>query len=44
MATIGRNKAVADLNFVRFGGFLAWVMWAGVHIVLSRRASATGSR
>ena len=32
MATIGRNKAVADLNFIRFGGFLAWVMWAGVHI------------
>ncbi len=32
MATIGRNKAVADLNFVRFGGFLAWIMWAGVHI------------
>ena len=33
LATIGRNKAVADLNFVRFGGFLAWVMWAGIHIV-----------
>ncbi len=32
MATIGRNKAVADLNFIRFGGFFAWVMWAGVHI------------
>ncbi len=33
LATIGRNKAVADLNFVRFGGFIAWLMWAGVHIV-----------
>jgi NADH dehydrogenase len=32
MATIGRNKAVADLNFIRFGGFFAWLMWAGVHI------------
>ncbi len=32
LATIGRNKAVADLNFVRFGGFLAWIAWAGIHI------------
>jgi NADH dehydrogenase len=32
LATIGRNKAVADLYFVKFGGFLAWVAWAGVHI------------
>ena len=34
LATIGRNKAVADLNFgLHFGGFLAWVMWAAIHIV-----------
>ena len=34
LATIGRNKAVADLNFgLRFGGFIAWVMWAAIHIV-----------
>jgi NADH dehydrogenase len=32
LATIGRNKAVADLYFVKFGGFLAWIAWAGVHI------------
>ena len=32
MATIGRNKAVADLNFVRFGGFLAWISWACIHL------------
>ena len=32
LATIGRNKAVADLHFARFGGFLAWAAWAGVHI------------
>ena len=32
LATIGRNRAVADLNYVRFGGFLAWLMWAGIHI------------
>ena len=33
MATIGRNRAVADLPYhIRFGGFVAWVLWAGVHI------------
>ena len=32
LATIGRNKAVADLNLVRFGGFLAWIAWASIHI------------
>jgi len=33
MATIGRNKAVADLNFIRFGGFVAWLSWLSVHLV-----------
>jgi NADH:quinone reductase (non-electrogenic) len=32
MAIVGRTYAIADLNFVRFGGFLAWLTWAGVHI------------
>ena len=32
LATIGRNRAVADLHVIKFGGFLAWVAWAGVHI------------
>ena len=32
LATIGRNKAVADLHIIRFGGFFAWAAWAGVHI------------
>ena len=32
LATIGRNKAVADLHVIKFGGFLAWIAWAGVHI------------
>jgi hypothetical protein len=27
MATIGRNKAVADIHFAKFGGFLAWLGW-----------------
>jgi NADH dehydrogenase len=32
LATIGRNKAVADLHVIRFGGFFAWVAWAAIHI------------
>jgi NADH:ubiquinone reductase (H+-translocating) len=33
MATIGRNKAVADLNFMHFSGFPAWLVWLFVHIL-----------
>jgi len=33
MATIGRNRAVADLKFVRFGGILAWLSWLFVHLL-----------
>jgi NADH:quinone reductase (non-electrogenic) len=33
MATIGRNKAVADLNFVHFTGFPAWLVWLFVHVL-----------
>ncbi len=33
MATIGRNKAVADLNFVHFSGFPAWLVWLFVHVL-----------
>ena len=33
MATIGRNKAVADLNFVHFSGLPAWIVWLFVHIL-----------
>ncbi|MBV9876351.1 MAG: NAD(P)/FAD-dependent oxidoreductase, partial [Verrucomicrobia bacterium] len=33
MATIGRNKAIADLKFARFGGFLAWLTWLFVHLI-----------
>ncbi len=32
MATIGRNRAVADLHFVKFTGFLAWLAWLFVHL------------
>ena len=33
LATIGRNKAVGDLNFLHVSGFIAWLIWAGVHIM-----------
>ena len=33
MATIGRNKAVADLNFVHLRGLPAWLVWLFVHII-----------
>lgn len=32
MAVIGHNAAVADLGFVKFDGFLAWLLWVFVHI------------
>jgi NADH:ubiquinone reductase (H+-translocating) len=33
MATIGRNKAVADLKFFHLSGFFAWLAWLFVHII-----------
>jgi NADH dehydrogenase len=33
MATIGRNKAVADLKFMHLKGRLAWLAWLFVHII-----------
>ncbi len=33
MATIGRNRAVADAHFMKFSGFLAWLAWVFVHLV-----------
>jgi NADH dehydrogenase len=32
MATIGRNKAVADVRGMTLGGFFAWVTWLAVHL------------
>lgn len=32
MATIGRNKAVADIHKVHSQGFLAWLLWLVVHL------------
>jgi NADH dehydrogenase len=32
LATIGRHAGIADLNGVQFGGALAWIAWALVHL------------
>ena len=32
MAVIGKARAVAQIGRLEFGGFLAWVMWGGIHI------------
>jgi len=32
LAIVGRAYAVADLRLVQFDGFLAWLVWAAVHI------------
>jgi NADH dehydrogenase len=32
MAVIGKAKAVAHIGKLKFGGFLAWLAWGGVHI------------
>ena len=41
MATIGRNLAVVDIPMpkifhtkLHFGGFLAWILWMGLHLIL----------
>jgi NADH dehydrogenase len=33
LATVGRNRAVVDLAFVRFQGRLAWFFWMFVHLM-----------
>ncbi len=33
MATIGRNRAVADVHFAKFSGLFAWLAWVFVHLV-----------
>jgi len=34
MATIGRNKAVVDLPFVKLRGYFAWLIWMFLHLML----------
>jgi NADH dehydrogenase len=33
MATIGRNKAVAEIFGIHFKGFLAWIVWMFIHLI-----------
>lgn len=33
LATIGRAAAVADFGFLRFSGWIAWVIWLFVHLM-----------
>jgi NADH dehydrogenase len=33
LATIGRNRAVASFRKLRFGGFVAWIVWLFVHLL-----------
>jgi NADH:ubiquinone reductase (H+-translocating) len=32
MAIIGKSKAIAQIGRFKFGGFLAWLVWGGIHI------------
>lgn len=33
MATIGRARAIADLGWISYGGFLAWLTWLFIHLM-----------
>jgi NADH:ubiquinone reductase (H+-translocating) len=33
LATIGRNKAIADIGPIEIGGFIAWLAWIFIHIM-----------
>jgi NADH dehydrogenase len=33
MATIGRNKAIADIGPIEIGGLIAWMAWLFIHIL-----------
>lgn len=32
MATIGRNRAIGDLNGMKVSGFIGWIMWCCAHV------------
>ena len=34
MATIGRRRAIADIRGWKFSGFVAWLMWTFLHVLL----------
>ena len=33
MATVGKNRAVADLPGWSFGGWFAWFLWMAIHLI-----------
>jgi len=33
LATVGRNKAVAQFGKIHIAGFLAWLVWVFVHLM-----------
>ncbi|MDE5800818.1 MAG: NAD(P)/FAD-dependent oxidoreductase, partial [Paramuribaculum sp.] len=33
MATVGRGRAVADIGRFHYSGFMAWIVWMGVHLL-----------
>jgi NADH:ubiquinone reductase (H+-translocating) len=33
LATVGRNRAVVDLSYLRFQGLLAWFFWMFIHLM-----------
>jgi NADH dehydrogenase len=33
LATVGRNKAVAQFGKIHIAGFLAWFLWVFVHLM-----------
>jgi NADH:ubiquinone reductase (H+-translocating) len=33
LATVGRNKAVVDLQFLKFHGLFAWLFWMFIHLM-----------
>jgi len=33
MAIIGKSQAVAEIGGFRFGGFFAWLIWGGIHVL-----------
>ena len=34
MATVGKHKAVVDLPFAKFKGYMAWFVWMFLHLML----------
>tara|TARA_B100000508_G_scaffold137492_1_gene132148 strand:- start:15975 stop:17276 length:1302 start_codon:yes stop_codon:yes gene_type:complete len=33
LATVGKRKAVADIGKLKFGGYIAWLLWSFVHLI-----------